>query len=150
MTGASSATKPHIAVLIPPETWQQVISPAAANQLEEIGWLLRPDVRDGAQVREALARAQVALTGWKSPKLTADLLAGAPHLQLIAHTAGSVKGPIDAGAWSRGIAVSHAANLIADAVAELCIALELLCLRRVHNLDRGMREGKTWDQLREW
>ena len=148
--GATGATKPQIAVLIPEVTWLQVISPAAANQLESAGRLLRPDVKDEAQVRDALAQAEVALTGWKCPRLTADLLAAAPHLRLIAHTAGSVKGLIDATAWQRGIAVSHAANLIADAVAEMCLALELLCLRRIHELDRGMREGKTWDQLREW
>jgi phosphoglycerate dehydrogenase-like enzyme len=137
-------------VLIPETTWQQVISPEAAAQLESIGHLARPDVRDDAQVREALAEAKVALTGWRCPKLTPELLAAAPHLALIAHTAGSVKGLIDASAWERGIVVAHAANLIADAVAEMCILLELLCLRRVHELDRGMRAGKPWDALREW
>ena len=146
----AGAARPQIAVLIPQATWNQVISPAAANQLESSGRLLRPDVKDEAQVRQVLAQAEVALTGWRSPKLTGDLLAGASHLKLIAHTAGSVKGLIDASAWERGITVSHAANLIADAVAEMCLLLELLCLRRVHELDRGMRAGKTWDQLREW
>jgi phosphoglycerate dehydrogenase-like enzyme len=78
------------------------------------------------------------------------LLTAAPRLKLIAHTAGSVKGPIDASAWERDIAVTHAAGMIADAVAEMCLQLELLCLRRTHELDRGMRAGKTWDELRAW
>jgi len=140
----------HIAVLIPQVTWDQVISAEAATELESAGRLLRPDVKDEAQVRKALSEATVALTGWKCPKMTAELLAAAPRLKLIAHTAGSVKGLIDASAWERGVAVSHAANLIADAVAEMCILLGLSCLRRVHELDRGMRDGRTWDQLREW
>ncbi|HEX2034067.1 MAG TPA: hydroxyacid dehydrogenase [Chloroflexota bacterium] len=139
-----------IAVLVPEATWQQVISPAAAQQLGTLGRLLRPDVRQEAQVREALGQAEVALTGWRSPKLTAELLAEAPHLRLITHTAGSVKGLIDPGAWERGVTVCHAADLIADAVAEMCLLLELLCLRRVHALDRGMRQGQTWDELRAW
>ena len=141
---------PQIAILIPQVTWDQVISEAAGAQLASVGRVLRPDLKDEAQVRKALAEAEVALTGWRSPKLTAELLAAAPRLKLIAHTAGSVKGLIDASAWERGVAVSHAANLIADAVAEMCILLELSCLRRVHELNRGMREGRTWDQLREW
>ena len=144
------ADRPSIAILIPQVTWDQVITPEAATRLEQTGRVLRPDLKDEAQVRAALAEADAALTGWKCPKITADLLGAAPHLKLIAHTAGSVKGLIDASAWERGVAVTHAANLIADAVAEMCIALELTCLRRVHELDRGMREGKTWDQLREW
>jgi phosphoglycerate dehydrogenase-like enzyme len=150
VSATAASEKPIIAVLIPEVTWKQVISPQAAATLENAGRLLRPDVKDEAQVRDALSRSSVALTGWKCPKITADLLEAAPSLKLIAHTAGSVKGLIDASAWERGVAVSHAANLIANAVAEMCIALELACLRRIHELDRGMRAGKTWDQLREW
>lgn len=140
----------HIAVLIPESTWEQVISPAAADQLASLGQVTHVDPTDAESVRRALDRADVAITGWKSAKLTADLLAAAPQLRLIAHTAGSVKGPIDPAAWERGIAVTHAANLIADAVAEMCLCLDLLCLRRVQEMDRGMREGKTWDELRHW
>ena len=143
------ADRPQIAVLIPEATWQQVIAPGAAARLEALGQPIRLDVSDMAQVRAALARADVALTGWRCPRLTADLLAGAPRLKLITHTAGSVKGLIDASAWDRGIAVCHAANLIADAVAELCLSLELLCLRRAHEMDRGMRAGVAWSVLRE-
>jgi phosphoglycerate dehydrogenase-like enzyme len=139
-----------IAALIPDSTWKQVISPHAAAKLGTLGRISRVDITNPDDVREALNHSDVAITGWKSAKLTADLLANAPRLKLIAHTAGSVKGLIDASAWDRGIAVSHAANLIADAVAELCLCLDLLCLRRVHEMDRGMREGKSWDELRHW
>ncbi|HEV2121342.1 MAG TPA: hydroxyacid dehydrogenase [Chloroflexota bacterium] len=140
----------EIAVLIPESTWTQVISPAAADQLATLGRVTRVDPSDTESVRRALERADVAITGWKSAKLTADLLQAAPRLRLIAHTAGSVKGPIGAAAWEQGIVVTHAANLIADAVAEMCLCLDLLCLRRVHEMDRGMRDGKTWDELRHW
>ncbi len=139
---------PAIAVLLPDETWRQVISPETAHMLERVGRPLRIDVANVEAVRQALAEAEVTLTGWKSPKLTADLLNGAPRLKLIAHTAGSVKGPIDPAAWERGIAVTHAADLIADAVAELCLALELLCLRPVREMDCGMRAGTPWGALR--
>lgn len=140
---------PMIAVLLPDETWQQVISPQTAHTLEGVGHSLRVDVADAGAVRRALAEAEVILTGWKSPQLTADLLRGAPRLKLIAHTAGSVKGLIDPLAWARGVAVTHAADLIADAVAELCLTMELLCLRPVQVMDREMRTGTAWSALRQ-
>jgi phosphoglycerate dehydrogenase-like enzyme len=146
--GPPMTQRPTIAVLLPEETWQQVISPQAALQLEVLGRPLRVDVSDGVAVKQALGAADVALTGWRSPRLTAGRLAGAPGLRLIAHTAGSVKGLIDPVAWERGIAVTHAAALIADAVAEQCLGAELLCLRQLHRLDQGMRAGASWGDLR--
>ena len=139
---------PTIAVLLPDATWRQVISPETALQLEAVGRPL-PAASTVEAARESLAEADIALTGWRSPKLTAELLDGAPRLRLIAHTAGSVKGLIDPLAWERGIAVTHAAPMIADAVAEMCLTLELLCLRRVHEMDGWMREGTGWTNLRE-
>ncbi len=139
----------QIAVLIPKSTWEQVIPPDAAERLSRLGAVAHADPASPEQVRDVLSQADVALTGWKSAKVTADLLEAAPHLKLIAHTAGSVKGPIDPSAWERGITVTHAAAMIADAVAEMTLLLELLCLRRVHELDRGMRAGKPWSELRE-
>jgi phosphoglycerate dehydrogenase-like enzyme len=140
----------EIAVLIPESTWQQVMSPAGAAKLASLGTVNRVEAAGPDHARQAIAQADVAVTGWRSARLTAELLAAAPRLRLIAHTAGSVKGLIDPSAWDRGIAVTHAAAMIADAVAEMCLQLALLCLRRTHELDRGMRAGKTWDELRAW
>jgi phosphoglycerate dehydrogenase-like enzyme len=148
-SGRSDTGAPQIAVLIPQSTWQQVIPPDAAERLSRLGAVAHADPASPEQVRDVLSQADVALTGWKSAKVTAELLEQAPHLKLIAHTAGSVKGPIDPAAWERGVTVTHAAALIADAVAEMTLLLELMSLRRPHELDRGMRAGAPWAQLRE-
>lgn len=144
------AQRPEVAVLMPEVTWRQVISEATAGQLAAIGRPVHVDVANADQARDALGRADAALTGWKGVKLTAELIASAPRLQVIAHTAGSVKGLIDVAAWDREIAVCHAASMIADAVAEMCLLLELLCLRRTHEMNAGMRAGTSWAALRTW
>jgi len=48
---------------------------------------------------------------------------------VIGHAAGSVKG-FPPAVWDRGIAVTHAAPVIAVAVGEMALALTLACLRR--------------------
>jgi phosphoglycerate dehydrogenase-like enzyme len=48
-----------------------------------------------------------------------------------------------------GPRVSHAASIIADAVAEFVVSQALLGLRPLHELDRGMKAGEGWSSLRE-
>jgi len=87
------------------------------------------------QAPELLSGAEVLLTGWGTPALQEAWLEQAPELKLICHCAGSVRGIIPASVFARGIALAHAAPIIADAVAEFCIALALL-LAAVHPADR--------------
>src|SRR5687767_10786147 len=70
----------------------------------------------------------------------------APRLRLIAHAAGSVKRLVPASVFTRGITVCHAADMIADAVAEMALLLTLLCLRDVQRLDRDMKAGRAWSE----
>ncbi len=81
--------------------------------------------------------------------MSEDLLACRPSVRLVAHTAGSIRhlAPLDLVA--RGLRVSHAAGIIADAVAEFVIGTVLLGLRQLHEIDRGMRAGEAWRPLRE-
>jgi phosphoglycerate dehydrogenase-like enzyme len=51
---------------------------------------------------------------------------------------------IPASAFERGITVCHAANVIADAVAEYTILVILLGLRRVHEMDRALKASAAW------
>src|SRR3954470_2960955 len=71
-----------------------------------------------AHLGELLVDADACLTGWGTPPLPDEMIAQAPRLRLIAHCAGSVKYLISPATFERGIVVSHAANVIADSVAE--------------------------------
>jgi phosphoglycerate dehydrogenase-like enzyme len=44
--------------------------------------------------------------------------------------------------------VSHAEAIIADAVAEFVTSQALLCLRRLHEIDRDMKTGQDWGDIR--
>ncbi|OEV28799.1 hydroxyacid dehydrogenase [Streptomyces nanshensis] len=81
--------------------------------------------------RQALAGTELLITGWGCPPLDEDVLASAPRLRAVAHTAGSVRGHITDACWERGIEVSSAAAANALPVAEYTVAMILLSGKRV-------------------
>jgi phosphoglycerate dehydrogenase-like enzyme len=83
-------------------------------------------VTDFAQAPEALARADVLLTGWGCPRIDATALDRMPRLRLVAHAAGTVKGHVDPVCWERGVQVTTAAAANAVPVVEFALAQILL------------------------
>jgi phosphoglycerate dehydrogenase-like enzyme len=86
---------------------------------------------DDARADELLGRADVLLTGWMCPPVTADVLERAPKLRLIAHAAGTVKDHLTPAVWTRDIRVSSAAAANAVPVAEYCLAAILFANKHV-------------------
>ncbi|MBZ3904750.1 hydroxyacid dehydrogenase [Streptomyces griseiscabiei] len=87
--------------------------------------LIAEDFTD-PRVREALATAEVLITGWGCPRIDATVLDAAPRLRAVLHSAGSVKGFVTPAVWERGITVSTAATANALPVAEYTLAMILL------------------------
>ncbi|MGW1374867.1 hydroxyacid dehydrogenase [Streptomyces sp. NPDC002446] len=83
------------------------------------------------EVAAALAEAEVLLTCWGAPALTARVLDAAPRLRAVVHAAGSVKHHLTDACWERGIAVASAAAANALPVAEYTLAAILLANKRV-------------------
>ncbi|GLW47745.1 2-hydroxyacid dehydrogenase [Streptomyces sp. NBRC 14336] len=77
-------------------------------------------------VADALARADVLITGWGCPHLDAEALAAAPRLRAVLHSAGSVRALVGDAVWERGISVSSAVAANALPVAEYTLAMILL------------------------
>lgn len=77
---------------------------------------------DAPIARERLARADLLLTSWGAPPLTADRLAAAPGLRAVFHAAGSVRGLVTDDLWRRGVPVTSAADANAVPVAEFTLA----------------------------
>ncbi|MCW8377338.1 hydroxyacid dehydrogenase [Streptomyces justiciae] len=75
---------------------------------------------------DALARAEVLITGWGCPPLDAGVLAAAPRLHTVLHAAGSVRSLVGDALWERGITVSSAVTGNALPVAEYTLAMILL------------------------
>jgi phosphoglycerate dehydrogenase-like enzyme len=95
----------------------EVIGPAQTAAPDEI----RPLLRD----------AMVAISGWGTPKFDAEQLAAAPHLKLVAHSAGTVKTIVSDALYDRGIRVTTAAGANAAPVAETTVAMMAVMLKRI-------------------
>ncbi|MFF3194589.1 hydroxyacid dehydrogenase [Streptomyces misionensis] len=91
------------------------------------------------RLREALARAEILITGWGCPRLDAAALDAVPKLRAVLHAAGSVKGFTTAEVWRRGIVVSSAAAANALPVAEYTLAMILLTGKDVFAFRRLLR-----------
>jgi len=89
------------------------------------------------QLIELLRDADAAMTSW-GVTLTDEVIRQT-NLKVIGHAAGSVK-HFPASVWERGIAVTHAAPVIAVAVGEMALALTLACLRNFAAHDAAFKQ----------
>ncbi|MFB7371787.1 hydroxyacid dehydrogenase [Streptomyces sp. NPDC056222] len=93
----------------------------------------------GPRVAAALAEAEVLLTCWGAPPLTAAVLDRAPRLRAVVHAAGSVKHHVTEACWDRGLSVTSAAAANALPVAEYTLAAILFAGKRI--LPSALRYG---------
>lgn len=121
--------------------------PALRDRLESLGtvaWNETTDHLTESELRERIGGVDVVVTGWGSPRVSADVLAAADDLGLIAHVGGSVAGYASEAAYDRGVRVVSGNDEMARFVAEQTIGAVVAHLRRLPALDRAMREG-DWD-----
>ncbi|WP_298806097.1 hydroxyacid dehydrogenase [uncultured Pseudokineococcus sp.] len=97
----------------------------------------------------ALAEAEVLLTGWGTDLLDEEVLATAPRLRAVVHSAGSVRPVVTAGVVGRGVLVSSQARLNALPVAEYALATILLSLKGVLVAQRRYREARGAVDVRD-
>ncbi|WP_052362639.1 hydroxyacid dehydrogenase [Falsirhodobacter sp. alg1] len=144
--------QPKVAVLIPEEMRGRIMPVPAMNALSAFATpvLLPDDVLAGGNLANHLTDVPAVITGWKSPIIPKDALAPRGSIAFVSHAAGSVKplGVQDA-LMAGDIRVSHAAPVIAHAVAEFTITQILAHLRRHRAMDAGFRTGLTWTEMRE-
>ena len=76
-----------------------------------------------------LADVDVLVTAWGGPQLTQELLDSAPRLALVLYGAGSVRPIVTEASWARGVRVTTANAVIADAVGEYALAQVLYALK---------------------
>lgn len=100
-------------------------------------------------VAAALADAELLITCWGAPPLTAEVLAAAPRMRAVVHAAGTVKHHITDACWERGITVTSAAAANARPVAEYTLAAILFSgkgvLGSAHRY-REVRASHDWHQ----
>lgn len=98
---------------------------AELDRVDGIGRLLNrtPIARwDDPRVDELLPEADIILGHWGCPTLSADVIAKAPRLGLVAYAAGTVKDVVSDAVFDRGIRVTSGAPANAEPVAEYTLA----------------------------
>ena len=79
---------------------------------------------------EQLQDAEVAVTCWRTPSFTAEMLDKLPGLRLVAHGAGSVKNLIPPEFFNGSRRIFSNAPVIAEDVAQTTLALILTSLKQ--------------------
>ncbi|MFI6435470.1 hydroxyacid dehydrogenase [Streptomyces sp. NPDC050759] len=111
----------HLPLLFPPPLMTRLSEAAGLDPALVVRDFTDPVAAD------ALARADVLITGWGCPHLDAGVLTAAPRLRTVLHAAGSVRSLVGDAVWERGITVSSAVTGNALPVAEYTLAMILLC-----------------------
>ncbi|MFE9292807.1 NAD(P)-dependent oxidoreductase [Streptomyces niveus] len=94
--------EPAAAALVPPDDVRARLST-----------LVRLDpAPPGTDPPAALAEAEILVSGWGCPRLTAEVRAGAPRPRALMHAAGTVRPLVGEALWERGIVVSPAADAL--------------------------------------
>jgi phosphoglycerate dehydrogenase-like enzyme len=130
-------------------TARQLLHPAAVERIAAAVDIDPDVVLDGFD-RADLADVELLITGWSCAPITADVLAAAPRLRAVVHTAGTVRHHVTEECWERGIVVSSAAAANAVPVAEYAVAMILLAGKRVPEIARRFRTERVqqdWNAL---
>ncbi|SNT27461.1 hydroxyacid dehydrogenase [Tropicimonas sediminicola] len=147
-----SDTRPDVAVLIPEAMRARICPKPVMEALAAFAHPVIPTDAElaGSNLQDRLKGVTAVITGWRSPPIPRAALAPEGSVAFVSHAAGSVKplGVLDA-LESGHVRVSHAAPVIAHAVAEFTLAQILAHLRRHREMDAGLRSGTPWFDLRD-
>jgi phosphoglycerate dehydrogenase-like enzyme len=134
-------TRPNVLVLASDVLFQHFFTERSLRKLEEVSSWSRSALReDSPELRSEIANADVLMTTWHSPFLTADMLGEERRVKLIAHCGGEVKSRV-AEEIFEFVTITNAADPMARGVAEMALALALTLVRRIPDYAREMRDG---------
>lgn len=134
-------TRPTVLVLASEALFPHFFSAESQHQLDEVSVWTRTSIReDSPSLREQIANADVLMTTWHSPFLTAEMLGSQPRVKLIAHCGGEVKARVAEEIFDQ-VTVTNAADPMARGVAEMALAFVLTLVRRIPDYAAEMRDG---------
>lgn len=146
-------SRPKLAFAYRPDHAGDVFAPSVLERLGRVCDVIdgNPmDRFDDARAARLLAEATILVTGWGCPVIDETVLAAAPHLRLIAHAAGSVKGFVTPAVFSAGIAVTNAADANAVPVAEFTLAAILFANKNVFGFRDDYRLGRDRTRVEQF
>ncbi len=99
---------------------------------------------EGERAERLLGEADILLTGWGCPPITAEALDRAPRLRLIGHCAGTVKDMVTPACWERGLRIITAAEANAIPVVEYTVAAILLANKHAFHIREIYRQERRY------
>jgi len=133
--------RPSVLVLASDVLFPHFFSAESQKTLDDVAdWRRSTLFEDSADLRDQIASADVLMTTWHTPFLTADMLGSRPRVKLIAHCGGEVKSRVAEQIFDY-ITITNAAEPMARGVAEMALALTLTLVRRIPEYASEMREG---------
>lgn len=134
-------TRPNVLVLASDALFQHFFTEASLKKLGEVAsWTRSSSREDSSELRSEIANADVLMTTWHSPFITADMLGQVPRVKLIAHCGGEVKSRVAEDVFEI-VTITNAADPMARGVAEMALALMLTLVRRIPDYAAEMRKG---------
>lgn len=135
-----------ILVAMPDHLVDRFFTPELKQRLNGVGAVhycppLTEPLSDG--VRARLADTEILVTGWGTGQVSDEVLAAAPNLQAIIHTAGTVRRIVTQSCYARDIVVSSQAWANALPVAEYALATILLSARGAFATQMRYRMGRS-------
>ena len=131
--------RPNVLVLASDVLFQHFFTEESLERLGEVTSWTRSALReDSPELRSEIANADVLMTTWHSPFITAGMLG--PRVKLIAHCGGEVKSRVSEDVFET-VTITNAADPMARGVAEMALALMLTLVRRIPDYAAEMRNG---------
>lgn len=134
-----------IALLMDRENLDSIFDETHRERLARLGSVVtvtEPGTLTPERSAELIKDADIAVTSWGCPPLSAAILEQAPGLRLIMHAAGTVKRIVTSDVIDRGIQVSSANTELGRRVAETALGLTIVSLKNIWQLARDSREGE--------
>ena len=144
-------TRPSVLVLASDSLFSHFFNETSLEKLSAVASWTRSALRDDSpELRSEIANADVLLTTWHSPFLTAEMLGQPPRVKLIAHCGGEVKSRVAEPIFEVAT-ITNAADPMARGVAEMALALTLTLVRHIPDYAAEMRNGviRTNDEVSE-
>jgi phosphoglycerate dehydrogenase-like enzyme len=142
--------RPKVVLVMWPGLESMALGRRARQRLDAVADVLddRPlGSFDDERAAVLLAEAEVLLTHWGAPTITAGVVTAAPGLRLVAHGAGTVKDLVTPAVFDAGITVTSAAAANAVPVAEYALGAILWANKDVFagaRLLRGEADPDGW------
>lgn len=149
---SNTQTRPKVGVLIPKVMRAKIFPKVVEDSLSAFAQpvFASDDTIASGELDALLDGVTGVITGWRSPRIPSHLLAPKGSIAFVSHAAGSVKPLGVQDALEAGhVRVSHAAPVIAQAVAEFTLTQILAHLRHHRDLDAGLRIATPWFDLRD-